>query len=193
MNDSITVAPNEPDEPDAPVSATIRFIRPVLAVALTVGGLAWAVDLFRMLGLNLYAQQVMAPMMGVAIALVYVHFPARRNTQRTSIPWYDGLAAVAGLAAGWYAGFKFPVLIADLIFAPYDAVIIGSIFYILCLEGLRRTTGYALFTIVLLFSLYALLGHLIPGSLQTREVSLPRLISYLGLDTNALMGFILKK
>ena len=177
---------------DVPMSPIVRVLRPVLAVGLTAGGLAWAADLYRVFGLNVYAPQVMAPMMGTAIALVYLHFPARRNTARTSLPWYDRLAAAVGFATGWYVSFVFPVLINELIFVPYDAVIVGSIFYLLCLEGLRRTTGYALFSIVLLFSIYALMGHLVPGDMQTREVSLPRLVSYLGLDTNALMGFILK-
>ena len=177
---------------DVPMSPIVRVLRPVLAVGLTAGGLAWAADLYRVFGLNVYAPQVMAPMMGTAIALVYLHFPARRNTARTSLPWYDGLAAAVGFATGWYVSFVFPVLINELIFVPYDAVIVGSIFYLLCLEGLRRTTGYALFSILLLFSIYALMGHLVPGDMQTREVSLPRLVSYLGLDTNALMGFILK-
>ncbi len=178
--------------PDAPVSPIVRYLRPVLAVALTSGGLAWSADLYRAVGLTLYSPQIIAPMLGVAIALVYLHFPARRNTRRTSLPWYDGLAALVGFATGWYVSYTFPVLINELIYEPYDAVIVGSIFYVLCVEGLRRTTGYALFSIVLLFSVYALLGHLVPGDMQTREVSLPRLVSYLGLDTNALMGFILK-
>ena len=186
MSDSPTVAP------DAPISPIVRILRPVLAVALTAAGLAWSADLYRDFGLNLYAPQIMAPMMGVAIALVYLHFPARRNTERTRLPWYDGLAAAVGFATGWYVAFTFPVLINELIYVPIDAVVIGAIFYVLCMEGMRRTTGYALFTIVLLFSVYALVGHLVPGDMQTREVSLPRLLSYLGLDTNALMGFILK-
>jgi TRAP transporter 4TM/12TM fusion protein len=181
-----------PDVPDALISPVVRVLRPILAVTLTAGGLAWSADLYRAVGLTLYAPQVTAPIMGIALALVYLHFPARRNTERTNLPWYDGLAAAVGFATGWYVSFTFPTMINELIFAPYDSVIVGTIFYILCIEGLRRTTGYALLSIVLLFSVYAMIGHLIPGDMETREVSLPRLISYLGLDTNALMGFILK-
>ena len=146
--------------PDAPVSPIVRYLRPSLAVALTSAGLAWSADLYRAAGLALYSPQIIAPILGVAIALVYLHFPARRNTKRTSLPWYDGLAALVGFVTSWYVSHTFPVLINELIYEPYEAVIVGSIFYVLCLEGLRRTTGYALFSVVLLFSVYALVGHL---------------------------------
>ena len=70
MSDSPTVAP---DAPVAPISPIVRVLRPVLAVALTSGGLAWSADLYRAVGLTLYAPQIIAPMLGVAIALVYLH------------------------------------------------------------------------------------------------------------------------
>ena len=58
----------------------------------------------------------------------------------------------------------------------------------MCIEGLRRTVGYSLVVIVLIFVAYALIGHLVPGDLQTRRVGFGQLITYLSLDTSALMG-----
>jgi TRAP transporter 4TM/12TM fusion protein len=56
---------------------------------------------------------------------------------------------------------------------------------------LRRTIGNALVVIVLVFSVYALVGHLFSGALQTRQVTPDRLIIYLGLDASALLGLVM--
>ena len=184
---------SSPDgEAAEPVSPVVRVLRPVLAVALAGGGLAWSADLYTLVGIVVFPPQIMAPMMGTAIALVYLHYPARRGTARGRLPWYDALAAIVGFAVTLYASYVYPTIINELIFVPPDAVAVGVVLYVLCLEGLRRTTGNALTIIVVLFSIYALLGHLVPGDMQTREVDPTRLVSYLALDTNALMGFILK-
>ena len=177
---------------DSPASPALRALRATLAVALTCGSLAWSADLFRTLGLAVLDEQIMAGMLACGLALVYIVFPARRGAPRTRVPWYDWLAAIAGFAAAWYVGFTFPTLVERMIESPPDALIVGTILYLLCMEGLRRTTGYALFVIVLLFSVYSLVGHLVPGDLQTRRIDLSRLLIYVSLDTNALFGFVLK-
>jgi len=70
--------------------------------------------------------------------------------------------------------------------------VVAGVFVALSLERLRRTTGYALLVVVILFGVYALVGHLVPGDMQTRQVHIPRLITFMGLDTSAMMGFISK-
>jgi TRAP transporter 4TM/12TM fusion protein len=124
--------------------------------------------------------------------LVYVTFPARRGSERTSVPWYDWIAGLAGLAAGGYIGLTYPTLVERMLERPPDALIVGTVLYLLCLEGLRRATGWALLSVVLLFSVYSLMGHLVPGALQTRQVDLARLLIYASLDPGALLGLVLK-
>jgi TRAP transporter 4TM/12TM fusion protein len=173
-------------------SPTLNGLRTGLAILLTVGSLSWSSDLFRNAGLNILDEQIMGPMLGVGFLLVFIIFPARRGTLRIFVPWYDWIAGLAGLAAGWYIGFTFDTLVERMLESPPDAILTGAVIYALALEGLRRTTGYALFGIVLAFSVYALLGHLVPGDLETRKVDVVRLVIYTSLDTSALMGFVLK-
>ncbi|HLB15539.1 MAG TPA: TRAP transporter fused permease subunit [Burkholderiales bacterium] len=172
-------------------SPAVRRLKAFLAVALTCGSLAWSADLFRAVGLNLLDEQIMGPMLGIGLMLVYITFPARRGPARTSVPWYDWIAGLAGLAAGWYIGFTFPTLVERMIERPPDALIVSAVLYLLCLEGLRRATGWALLSVVLLFSAYSLVGHLVPGDLQTRQVDLARLLIYSSIDTSALLGLVL--
>jgi len=169
----------------------LRRLKAALAGALTCASLAWSADLFRTAGLNILDEQIMGPMLGIGLMLVYIVFPARRGAERPAVPWYDWIAGLAGLAAGWYIGFTFDTLVERMLERPLDALVVGAVLYALCLEGLRRTTGWALLSVVLALSAYSLVGHMVPGALQTRQVDVQRLLIYSSLDTSALMGFVL--
>ena len=171
-----------------PVSPVVARLRPMLAVMLTVGSLAWSGDVYRTLGLALFIEQFLSAMLGLALALVFLNYPGRRGTERANLPWYDGLAVFCALAVGIYSSILFPDISERMNRAPLDAIIVSSVFIILSIEGLRRTAGYSLLVIVLIFVSFALIGHLVPGELQTREVEPQDLIIYLGLDSNALLG-----
>jgi TRAP transporter 4TM/12TM fusion protein len=174
--------------PAPPTSPVVRAVRPVLAVLLTVGSLAWSADIFQMLGMALFIEQFLSAMLGLALGIVFLHYPMRRGTERTNLPWYDALAVIAGLAAATYTAILFPDISDRLDQAPPDTVIISTILIVLSIEGLRRTAGYSLLIIVMVFVIYALIGHWVPGELQTREVAPRDLLTYLGLDSNALLG-----
>jgi TRAP transporter 4TM/12TM fusion protein len=177
--------------PAPPASPAVRVLRPVLAAVITLSALAWAADLYRAAGLIFLPEQYLAAVLGLGLALVYLHFPARRNTPRGALPWYDAAAAALGLGAGGYIAWTYPELVGRQFETPTDGVIATAVLYVLCVEGLRRTVGNALVVIVLAFSVYALVGHLAPGPLQTRKVELARLILYLGVDTSALLGLVM--
>ena len=170
------------------LSPTVKIVRPILAVTMTLGSLAWAGDLYRTAGLILYTEQFMSAMLALAICLVYLHFPARRGETRTNLPWYDGLLAVLGLTNGAYVAIVYPDLIDRLIGTAPDAIFISVIFFVLCLEGLRRSSGWTLVIVVTIFFVYALTGHLVPGKFEIRENHLDTLLIYLSLDTSALFG-----
>lgn len=177
--------------PVPPVSPVVRVLRPILGGGMTLASLAWAADLYRMVGLVLYTEQFLAAILGVSLCLVFLHYPAKRGTIRGKLPWYDALAAFAGLAAGCYVAVVYPDLVNRLIDKPIDATIVSVIFFVLCIEGLRRTAGNVLVAIVMVLVVYALLGHLVPGRFQTRHLSVQDLLLYLSLDTNGLFGFAL--
>src|SRR5512138_1320559 len=91
-----------------PESAAGRLAQLVLAATLTLGSLAYSIGLIRWAGLVLFPEQFLAAIYGVCLALLFVSFPARRGAERPSVPWFDWLFAVAGLAAGLYVAAHFP-------------------------------------------------------------------------------------
>ena len=159
---------------------------------MTLASLAYAADLYRTAGLVLYVEQFLGAMLGFSLCVVYLHFPARRGAARGRLPWYDAIAAAAGFVGGWYVAFFYPDIQFNLIDKPLDAVALSVVFFVLCIEGLRRTAGNVLVAVVLVLVAYALIGHFVPGRFETKETPIKDLLLYLSLDVNGLFGFALK-
>ena len=167
-----------------PIRALVIF----LSVILVLGSIAKATDLYRILGLQLYDQQFMFPMIGAAFLLTYVHLTPRGAKRDRRVPWYDWILGLSGLAACCYLAWEYPRL-ADIVpYQPADAVICGIIIMVLCAEGLRRSVGLILLVVLLGFIGFGVAGQHIPGQLQGQEIEFGDLVTYLSFDTNALMG-----
>ena len=114
--------------------------------------------------------------------------PARRRTGRTHVPWYDAVAALLGLLAAGYVAVRYPQLVNQTFFRPPAIYIPGVIIVVLILEALRRSTGWVLVTIVVVFILYALFGDVFPGRMAARAQDWQKLAGYLAFDSNGILG-----
>lgn len=179
-------------ELEAPTEGIVGVASTVLGAALGLAGIAWGADLYRLLGMNFLAEQFLAVVLGLAMALVFIVRPFRRtDLPRVSVPWYDWVLAAVSLGVGLYMGWSYPRMLGDFFNAPWDVLVVTWLLFVLVLEGLRRASGWALLITVLVFFAYALVGHLIGGDLQTREVDINDMVVYLGLDTSGLFGLVL--
>ncbi|MDH5748436.1 MAG: TRAP transporter fused permease subunit [Rhodospirillales bacterium] len=159
-----------------------------MAVGITVISLAWGLEFYQWLGLNLYPAQIVSAILGLTMALTFLTFPARRKGPRGKVPWYDYLAALVAFVAGGYLAVRYPELADMTMETPWDSVTVGLIIVPMTLEALRRATGYALPIIVSLFVLYGLFGHLIPGQFAAQKSEWDFFVGFLALDGSALMG-----
>jgi len=169
-----------------------RVAQQALAATLTLGALAYAIGLTRALGLVVFPEQFLAAAYGVCLALLFVSFPGRRGTQRTIIPWYDWVFAIAGLVVGAYVAVTFPRLTAQAATASLELLILAGVLAFLTFEGTRRTSGYSLLVITFVLVVWVLIGHLIPGQLRTYKVEPTTLATYLSFDNNGLLGLVLE-
>lgn len=180
-------------EGDAEKTAIAPGIRPVaigLAVILTLASLAWAADLYRTLNINIIDETFNAYFLAGAVALLYL--TVRASSDRGGMPpWYDIAAAIAGFASAVYVGYYYQDLDLRAPDFPLDGILVGGILLALVLEGLRRVAGNILAGILLVFILYGLFGHLVPGALQGRFVDPRELLLYLAIDTNGVFGSVL--
>ncbi|HVZ51418.1 MAG TPA: TRAP transporter fused permease subunit, partial [Pseudolabrys sp.] len=105
--------------------------------------------------------------------------------------WFDAVAAIASIAICGYIAARYEALTYEVALLPTDAIIGSAILLLLVLEATRRSSGGVLVGIILVLVVYVFVGPNLPGDFATRPVSPARLITYLGLDTNGMIGIIL--
>ncbi|MBT3991956.1 MAG: TRAP transporter fused permease subunit [Rhodospirillaceae bacterium] len=161
----------------------------ILAVGLTLSSIAWAVDLYRDVGLQIYTEQYLGGMLMIALPLVYLAVPAGKGRYRQgAVPWYDILAGVVGAVVAAYTAYWYPELTEAIGRRPIEGLVVGGVMAVLLIEGLRRTVGMILTSVVLLFLALALLGDRLPGEMEGRPIDIEHLIYYLGWDSTSVLG-----
>lgn len=178
-------------EADLPSGRLVRVLSIALGGVVTLLGLAWAADLYRTVGLQFRTEQFLAVVLGLSIALVFLVRPLRRGTARHRLPWYDAVLALAAFAAGVWIAWHYPQLLRGFFRPTTEGLIATWTLFVLLLEALRRSAGWPLVIVVLAFVGYALVGHLVEGSLQTREVRINRMVYYIAVDTSGILGLVL--
>jgi TRAP transporter 4TM/12TM fusion protein len=169
---------------EQPVSGPRPWARTlfVLQALLVTSVVVWVLDLQRsLLGVNLYTEQLLLAVLGLAIAICFL------ITRKAPKGW-DLAAAAGGLVLCLYLAWKYPELSDRLTMRPLDGILMSAALALLVLEGTRRMAGFSLVGFTLAGVVYAMLGHYLPGVFQARPVDFTRLLVYLSLDTNALLG-----
>ena len=160
----------------------------VLAFLAALFSLLSILRLEAWLGLALFNQQKVLAIFGLFLAAAFLRFRSKKGSADDPIPWFDWCAAGLALGAAGYASIEYQSLIERLFTKPIDAIICASFLIFLLLEAVRRAAGITLFIVAVFFLLFGMLGYLLPGDFQGRRVDLIRLVIYLGLDTNAMIG-----
>jgi TRAP transporter 4TM/12TM fusion protein len=148
----------------------------------------------------LFAEQFAAAAYAIGLALTFLRFRFTKiHVEETgyaggerAVPWYDWLLAGVSLAVCVYVAVRFPTLTALASAVTPETLTVSIAITLLTLEGVRRTIGWSLVIILLVIAGYVLIGHLVPGRLQTREVNWADMLNYLNLDNNGLLGVILQ-
>ena len=164
-----------------------------LSGSLTLAAIVQAASLPSRLGYSYYTEQFLALVLGLSLSIIFLVSgrgeKSEDETGRSSV--LDWVLSALGLSLGVYIMVAYPSLVSRAMSLPWDALIVGSILFLLVLEGLRRAVGWTLVIVVAVIVGYAMIGHLVPGALQTREVAPHRLAVYLAFDPNGLLGLTL--
>jgi len=112
----------------------------------------------------------------LTLVITFYLMPAKRGTVKTGLPWYDILFIAISIAGCVYLMLHLRVMFQRL---PIDnvAVIIGTIFIITTLEGLRRCMGLMIAGMIAFFFLYAMFSNYFPGILWSTGFSYKRMIA----------------
>ncbi len=151
-------------------------------------GISWAAELHLALGLVLYTEQAMSAVLGCALALIFLNVPASGPGPRPSLPWYDAGFALIGVLGATWLGVRYPIIAEEVYYRPVETLAISVVLLPLVIEALRRTSGWTLTIVLATFIAYGLFGHLVPGELMGRSMSVSKLLIFLGIDNTAMLG-----
>jgi TRAP transporter 4TM/12TM fusion protein len=125
---------------------------------------------------------------GLALALLWTFLASRRAFARG----FDYASAVVSLLLCGYIFVRYEPLTYELAMLPVEGIVGSAILLFLVLEASRRTSGFGFVGIILAMAVYIYISPSLPGDFQTRWVSPERLVAYLGLDVNSMIGAILQ-
>jgi TRAP transporter 4TM/12TM fusion protein len=148
----------------------------------------FASEIHLSLGLQIFTEQGMALALGLGVAIVFIKSPLKPDQTKVTVPFYDAICASIGLCAGIYLAVRFPILQDELFERRPEASAIGTVFVPLIVEAIRRTAGWSLTSIVLIFLTYAALGHHVPGIFQASEATYLKFMSGVVADSVAILG-----
>jgi TRAP transporter 4TM/12TM fusion protein len=169
------------------VSRATRLWTNVFQALLVAVVILWVLDVPRLLfGIALYTEQMLTVCLGLSLALAFIADPSRKRH------WTDWAASILSLIICGYIAVRYEALTAEIALLPPDGVIGSAILIFLVLEASRRVSGVGFVAIILAMAVYIFISPHFPGDFQTRPVAPMRLLVYLGLDVNGMIGNILQ-
>jgi len=170
------------------LSGPVRWLAKAVLFSITATGLLWATDITNWAKVSILTEQFLALFWTLVLSAVFLTVKAHRGESRTRVPWFDWLAICATLAMGLYLVIDYERLLYESPLLTIDKWLSGLIAIILLIEATRRLVGNALLIILLMFIAYGLFADLVPAPLKGPTVKWERLLVYLYIDTNALIG-----
>jgi TRAP transporter 4TM/12TM fusion protein len=161
-------------------------------VTLPLAGIFFLLDIPQKIDWLVFNEQYMGLFLALSLFATFVLVPARGKKDQHYVPWYDLIAALAGLGVGLFIFFQYPKLVDTLGEITTERVVLGSITILLLAEGCRRLIGWPLVIIAACFVFYALFAYIFPGDFYGRGWAVPRLATYLYLDANGIFGLPLQ-
>ncbi|MCK4784035.1 MAG: TRAP transporter fused permease subunit, partial [Desulfobacteraceae bacterium] len=165
-----------------------RLLTKGLLIGLSVVGTFFILDVPFYLGWSILREQYYAIFLSMVLGCVFLLVPPTKKAARDRVSWYDALLSLLSFSVGLYLVLFYRDILWSLDLITPDRIIMGSITIVLILEGVRRLTGWILPILGVIFILYARFSWLVPGMFGGPGMSWDRLVNYLFLDTNALLG-----
>jgi TRAP transporter 4TM/12TM fusion protein len=150
--------------------------------------MAWVLEVPQLLGQAFYSEQLLGFVYGFGLTTVFLSKPLRRDVRTGPPPWYDVIAAAAGFLTPIWVALEYQRLLDAVPIRTIEVIVIGLLILFLTLEALRRVSGNVLLGVVVVFLIYALVGHMVPGNLTATYVRRDYLLVYLTFDPSALFG-----
>lgn len=162
------------------VGGAVQTFITYFAVAMTVFHLYAAVA-------TITTQILRGVHVGMVLFLSFMVFPITPK-KRGSLAWYDVLAALISVATIAYMLWDFEEFIYRAVDPETMDMVMGAALTLLVMEAARRSAGWIMPVVVLLFLGYALAGPWLPAPWTHRGYDLERIIGHMYMTLEGIFG-----
>ncbi|MBC7140295.1 MAG: TRAP transporter fused permease subunit [Defluviimonas sp.] len=148
--------------------AYLRWTLAASALVLSAASINHIFNLGFFIDVRLLEIHYLYVMLLLTLPLVYLVYPCSRKNSTGPTRWWDYfLALLALITCAFFVYFGRSVVNKGWDFsAPTHAVIASFAFWFLLLVAARRTGGWMLFAVILIFSIYPMVANYVPGPIQ---------------------------
>jgi TRAP transporter 4TM/12TM fusion protein len=123
-----------------------------------------------------------------SLVLSFLLYPLTRKGRLSGVSWFDWILIALSLLAIGYALWDFEEFIYRAALPDLQDQIFGALTIVLVLEATRRTTGWILPVVALVFLAYAWLGAWLPSPWTHQGYGLDRLVGHMYMTLEGIFG-----
>ena len=188
IDEEALIAEFEAEKPARHLTGWAGWVTQVVGVGLSLFALYWV--------FNPMPRQVYLPMfLSVGLFLTFLTYrgwPRSEKAKKSGKPdnpnVLDWLLALVSLVPGIYMVADWQGFFRRAILPTDTDLLIGTLLILLCLEAARRTVGFLVPVVVLLFVASAYWGSYLPAPFTTASFGWPRLVGHNVMGTQGIFG-----
>lgn len=171
----------EEQGPRRQLNGFVATLASALAVGMSLMFFYWA-------WATVAAQVLRLVFLGFALVLSFLMYPARRGAGHAGVPWFDWILIGASILVVAYPLWDFEEFIYRAALPTIQDQIFGALTIVLVLEATRRTTGWILPAVAIVFLAYAWLGPYLPSPWTHQGYGLDRLVGHMYVTLEGIFG-----
>ncbi len=165
---------------------TQGFLRACLAL-LPIIGVGWVFSLPDYVNIALTFQQVVATLLGVAVAAAFIKYP---YFERPGV--LELVIALIGFGSWFWMAWNFEDWVVGMADRTADKWVPGVFAMLTMMEALRKACGKVITLLVWAMIAYAFFGDALPGILEAEVFPPTKTILFLYADNNGVPGLVLR-
>lgn len=172
------------------LSGLSRIIQQTLLLVMVVLGLLFIFNVQTYLNMVVFTEQWVGVFLTLFLMITFISKSAGKRAPQDRVPWYDVLLSLLSLPAGLWIAVNYSAIVTKLGQVDNERMLVGTLAILLIIEASRRLIGMTLVVIVIVFILYGGFSSYLPGMLAGAPLSWGRLVNYLYLDPNSMLGML---
>ena len=163
------------------LSSPMSWLASSLAVAMSLVFIYWA-------WATVTTQILRLVFLAFTLVLSFVLYPPTRKGRHRGVSWFDWILIALSLMAIGYPLWDFEEFIYRAALPDLQDQVFGALTIVLVLEATRRTTGWILPVVALVFLAYAWLGAWLPSPWTHQGYGLDRLVGHMYMTLEGIFG-----